>query len=44
MESKPRAMGKKMGGLVIEDSRDDQASVIMKVKLATEAREAWTKV
>jgi hypothetical protein len=44
MESMPRAMGKKMEGLVIEDSRDDQASVIMKVKLVTAAREAWTKV
>ena len=40
----PKGTGKKLEGLVMEENRDDQASVIMRQKMATAAREVWSKV
>ncbi len=40
----PKGTGKKLEGLVMEENKDDQASVIMRRKMAAAAREVWSKV
>jgi hypothetical protein len=44
MEGEPKGTGKKLEGLVMAENKDDQASVIMRMKMAAAAREAWSKV
>ncbi len=44
MDGEPKVTGKKLEGLVMEENKDDQASVIMRTKMAATAREVWSKV
>ncbi len=44
MDGEPKVTGKKLEGLVMEENKDDQASVIMRTKMAATAREVWGKV
>ncbi len=44
MDDEPRRTGKQMERLGVEDNLEEQASVAIKNKLSTAAKEAWGKV